>query len=558
MKKLFFIATVLALALGGSYPFPSLLFAQRGWHTIKPVPPKNIRPIISCGDKRVEGSEECDDGNRTSGDGCSSKCRREKSCLSGIFGKGDVCIPPPKPPRNPCGNGRLDTGEGCDDGNTVNTDSCRNNCQRPRCGDGLVDAPAEQCDDGNLVAGDGCSAKCQNEPRCGDGTVNEGEECDDGNTTSGDGCSNTCTTDCACGWAKEAETVWVISGATDIVLDAEGNSYVIGYEHVSESESESNIWINKYDVCGNEISPFPIIVSSSVNDFGTGITFGSDGFLYATGGKRGDIWIAKLATDGSVAWEKTLLANWGSGQDIMVDPDLNIFVTGKRNDHLWIGKLRENVDGTSADLLDEVVEDTVSSGQAITLDAAEQSIYVSGSIPRELAGYYLWVNKYSSIDLAPLWAGPVNGSSFVEFLGLGSGILLRDGTLYIGGGHPAWIRRFNPTDGTLLADPIGLSTTSNSIIRDMLIVDGSIFLTGFKYPNFWVAKWDSVTEAILWEDFPATDIGAYQADGFGLARHSDGSLYVAGLTRRWSDGRYMNYYIRKYCPSEIDESAVTP
>ena len=37
---------------------------------------------------------------------------------------------------------------------------CREDCRRPRCGDGQLDA-GERCDDGNTAAGDGCSADCQ-------------------------------------------------------------------------------------------------------------------------------------------------------------------------------------------------------------------------------------------------------------------------------------------------------------------------------------------------------------------------------------------------------------
>jgi cysteine-rich repeat protein len=63
------------------------------------------------------------------------------------------------------------------------------------CGDGVVDS-GEQCDDGNTVSGDGCSATCTIEqapqPVCGNGVVEGTEQCDDGNTTSGDGCSSTC------------------------------------------------------------------------------------------------------------------------------------------------------------------------------------------------------------------------------------------------------------------------------------------------------------------------------------------------------------------------------
>jgi cysteine-rich repeat protein len=73
------------------------------------------------------------------------------------------------------------------------------------CGNGLVEA-GETCDDGNLAAGDGCSPTCGVETgfictgnpsvctaTCGDGIVAGGEQCDDGNVSAGDGCSATCS-----------------------------------------------------------------------------------------------------------------------------------------------------------------------------------------------------------------------------------------------------------------------------------------------------------------------------------------------------------------------------
>jgi cysteine-rich repeat protein len=118
-----------------------------------------------------------------------------------------------------CGNGILDKGEECDDGNIVGGDGCSPQCivesdfvcpvagqpcvSTVRCGDGRISG-TEQCDDGNTVSGDGCSSStCQLEPgwtcpvvdaacvaaACGDGIVAGTEQCDDGNTVSGDGCS---------------------------------------------------------------------------------------------------------------------------------------------------------------------------------------------------------------------------------------------------------------------------------------------------------------------------------------------------------------------------------
>jgi len=120
-----------------------------------------------------------------------------------------------------CGNGKLDTGEMCDDGNTKNGDGCTQLCQieadfvcptpgQPcttdaKCGDGKL-ASIEACDDGNATGGDGCSADCTKVepgyqcrvpgksciPLCGDGMKIGSEMCDDGNAMSGDGCSSTC------------------------------------------------------------------------------------------------------------------------------------------------------------------------------------------------------------------------------------------------------------------------------------------------------------------------------------------------------------------------------
>ena len=105
-----------------------------------------------------------------------------------------------------CGNGVVETGEQCDDGELNGTagDSCSANCTTvtppppPVCGNGVVEA-GEQCDDGaaNGTAGDSCSATCTTvtPPQlCGNGVIDEGEQCDDGalNGTAGDTCSATC------------------------------------------------------------------------------------------------------------------------------------------------------------------------------------------------------------------------------------------------------------------------------------------------------------------------------------------------------------------------------
>ena len=105
-----------------------------------------------------------------------------------------------------CGNGTVEQGEACDDGNTDNADACTNACETARCGDAVTrvdlsanNDAAEQCDDGNDVDHDACRTNCR-AAVCGDGVVrmdlSEGEAgfeaCDDGNTDNTDGCTNAC------------------------------------------------------------------------------------------------------------------------------------------------------------------------------------------------------------------------------------------------------------------------------------------------------------------------------------------------------------------------------
>jgi cysteine-rich repeat protein len=76
------------------------------------------------------------------------------------------------------------------------------------CGNGVVE-PGEECDDGNTTAGDGCSATCRREV-CGNGVLDPGEECDDGNTTPGDGCTATCRLE-PCRIMRSGQTLWLRS-----------------------------------------------------------------------------------------------------------------------------------------------------------------------------------------------------------------------------------------------------------------------------------------------------------------------------------------------------------
>jgi cysteine-rich repeat protein len=137
------------------------------------------------------GTEECDDGNSSSGDGCSRDCLTEP----GWDCTGAACVRLPlsdagtTPAYHYCGDGIVTGAEECDDGagNLAIVDrklgygSCLADCRyAERCGDGILDG-VEQCDE---VINDGtyeaCNPDCTLAPRCGDGVVmaDFGEECE--------------------------------------------------------------------------------------------------------------------------------------------------------------------------------------------------------------------------------------------------------------------------------------------------------------------------------------------------------------------------------------------
>lgn len=134
--------------------------------------------IVSCGNGAIDADEECD-----------TVVPWDKTCET-QFGKGatgtPTCTAQCKldyatcvPPENMCGNGVLDTGETCEPDDT-DIPSCEylmgvgytgevvcQNCQydtsgcmmSQECGNGIVES-GEACDDGNTQSKDGCSADC--------------------------------------------------------------------------------------------------------------------------------------------------------------------------------------------------------------------------------------------------------------------------------------------------------------------------------------------------------------------------------------------------------------
>lgn len=198
-----------------------------------------------CGDLYVSKTEECEDGNVVTGDGCdncqfsclstdpardctnldpciATKCDDSThtcgsalgdgvTCAAGSVCKSGVCTP------TVCGDGILDAGEICDDGNLQNGDGCDADCTRS-CVDPKTDCPAAPvcqapacdmnfvCTTTNIGSDPACIApnSCMNgacqapAAVCGNGKTEVGEECDFGASNGPNaGCESNCKLSCA-------------------------------------------------------------------------------------------------------------------------------------------------------------------------------------------------------------------------------------------------------------------------------------------------------------------------------------------------------------------------
>lgn len=104
-----------------------------------------------CGDGIVQAhiGEQCDDGDR---DSCELDSTCDYNCQIQACGNGVACEDTLFPLLS----------EECDDGDDRSEDGCTPGCVYEYCGDGILqEGLGEECDDGNQIDGDGCTDRCK-------------------------------------------------------------------------------------------------------------------------------------------------------------------------------------------------------------------------------------------------------------------------------------------------------------------------------------------------------------------------------------------------------------
>ena len=180
-----------------------------------------------------------------------------------------------------CGDGFVDVGEECDDGNFVNNDACSNSCKIGFCGDDIIQELIGEVCDGDILTcttidgyvgiqncidvGDlACEGynKCITTERCGDRIINGNEDCDDGNNVENDLCNNECKlTSCGDGSLQNPNGFGINENCdSDSRLCSNGVSYqscnlaCSGYGQCVNPSSCNGISVDPGEICdGNYI-----------------------------------------------------------------------------------------------------------------------------------------------------------------------------------------------------------------------------------------------------------------------------------------------------------------
>ncbi len=169
---------------------------------------------------------------------------------------------------------------------------------------------------------------------CGDGALDEGEACDDGNDVDADGCNTDCTVSGAVLWFhSQAGGAGQAEEAFGIAVDAQGRAYVGGEMWggadldfwVRQYEDDGLGWTHALDGGGGNAGARAVALG--------GDTLYAAGYRVVPG-QSNDVWLRSFDLDGGLGWEvgfNDALSGSNVGQGVAVDPEGHVIVAAQQS-----------------------------------------------------------------------------------------------------------------------------------------------------------------------------------------------------------------------------------
>lgn len=329
---------------------------------------------------------------------------------------------------------------------------------------------------------------------CGNGVVEPGEMCDDGNQAGGDGCEGDCTLLAGGVWWQEEIDGgdMDLDAGHDVAVDEAGNVYVVATTVTMASKSD--IFIRKYDPIGVSIWTRTYDGGANQNDLGLAIAGDPAGFMVVAGrqtlqGQMGSVsWLSKCDPNGQILWQTTQDAALAIGGLTMFS-NTHFIAVGSIKEGMDTNALIRRYDGQPA----EVWTATIAGADGGPDSAADVAVngagdlFVVGREFTDAASFNAWLARYSpggqevwrkSVD------GPVAGADWASAVAVSD-----EGWLVVGGrmdGGPgalgdAWLARYDVDGGEVWSQADDGPTGEDDAIRGLAIdAQGMILAVGHR------------------------------------------------------------------------------
>lgn len=358
-------------------------------------------------------------------------------------------------------------------------------CVEPDASTGGSDGDAES--DGGSGGPDGPPLS-----RCGNGDVDPGETCDDGNRVQGDACPAHCAESGTVLWTVtyDGDAHSEDKGFAVAVDAARESFYVAGF--VSAAQGDEDIllqrrWIENGDLVWSRSHGG----DASGSDFGEQVAVAPDGDLVVVGLETttaggGDVWLRKYDPDGGERWTVTHdeagLRDHGHGAAVSPSGEIvavgAVTLDGESATDAWIQRF--SASGTA--LGDPILRGRAGSrDEALDTIADGEAFLLTGMLTDDAAAHQVWTARYDA-EAMLVWEDlatrdPVGN----EARGVGMALDPMGGVATAGVlGNDIWLQRYDAAGapGMTIIEP-GSGDKHDEAADVVFTADGRFFVVGF-------------------------------------------------------------------------------